>query len=151
MPTLTEHAFRKTVLAGEFDPVYYLSGDDDFRKGEAVIRALEAAVPLGVRDFNAEVYRGGELDAGTLESALGTPPMMADRRAVVQAFVSVCPDGGERRPICRLSGAVSLFAATAPAECLGAVLDEPMPDPTLTSAAPSSRASPAHGPRTRRI
>ena len=83
MPTLTEHAFRKAVLAGEFEPVYYLWGDDDFRKSEAVIRALEAAVPLTVRDFNAEVYRGGELDAGTLESALGTPPMMADRRAVV--------------------------------------------------------------------
>ena len=83
MPTLTEHAFRKAVLAGEFEPVYYLLGDDDFRKGEAVTRALEAAVPLAVRDFNAEVYRGGELDAGTLESALGTPPMMADRRAVV--------------------------------------------------------------------
>jgi DNA polymerase-3 subunit delta len=83
MPSLTEHAFRKAVSAGEFAPVYYLWGDDDFRKGEAVARALEAAVPLAVRDFNAEVHRGGDLDAGTLESILGTPPMMADRRAVV--------------------------------------------------------------------
>jgi DNA polymerase III subunit delta len=83
MPSLTEHAFRKAVSAGEFAPVYYLWGDDDFRKGEAVIRALEAAVPLAVRDFNAEVHRAGDLDAGTLESILGTPPMMADRRVVV--------------------------------------------------------------------
>jgi DNA polymerase-3 subunit delta len=83
MPALTEHAFRKAISAGEFAPVYYLWGDDDFRKGEAVTRALEAAVPLAMRDFNAEVHRGGDLDAGTLESILGTPPMMADRRAVV--------------------------------------------------------------------
>jgi DNA polymerase-3 subunit delta len=83
MASLTEHAFRKATSAGEFAPVYYLWGDDDFRKGEAVTRALEAAVPLALRDFNAEVHRGGDLDAGTLESILSTPPMMADRRAVV--------------------------------------------------------------------
>ncbi len=83
MPALTEHAFRKAISAGEFALVYYLWGDDDFRKEEAATRALEAAVPLAVRDFNAEVHRGGDLDAGTLESILGTPPMMADRRAVV--------------------------------------------------------------------
>lgn len=83
MPTLTEHAFLKAVSAGEFAPVYYLWGDDDFRKGEAASRAVNAAVPLAVRDFNAEVHRGGDLDPGTLESVLGTPPMMAERRIVV--------------------------------------------------------------------
>jgi DNA polymerase-3 subunit delta len=83
MPTLTEHAFLKAVSAGEFAPVYYLWGDDDFRKGEAASRAVNAAVPMAVRDFNAEVHRGGDLDAGALESVLGTPPMMAERRIVV--------------------------------------------------------------------
>jgi DNA polymerase III subunit delta len=83
MPTLTEHAFLKAVSAGEFAPVYYLWGGDDFRKDEAANRAVDAAVPVAMRDFNAEVHRGGELDAGTLESVLGTPPMMADRRVVV--------------------------------------------------------------------
>jgi DNA polymerase-3 subunit delta len=83
MPTLTEHAFVKAVSAGEFASVYYLWGDDDFRKNEAASRAADAAVPVAMRDFNAEVHRGGELDAGTLESVLGTPPMMADRRVVV--------------------------------------------------------------------
>jgi DNA polymerase-3 subunit delta len=83
MPTLTEHAFLKAVSAGEFVPVYYLWGDDDFRKSEAASRAVDAAVPVAMRDFDAEVHRGGDLDAGTLESVLGTPPMMADRRVVV--------------------------------------------------------------------
>ena len=83
MPTLTEHAFLKAVTAGEFAPAYYLWGDDDFRKNEAASRAVNAAVPVALRDFNAEVHRGGDLDAGTLESVLGTPPMMANRRVVV--------------------------------------------------------------------
>ncbi len=83
MPTLTEHAFLKAVSAGEFAPVYYLWGDDDFRKSEAATRAVNAAVPVAMRDFNAEMHRGGDLDAGTLESVLGTPPMMAERRVVV--------------------------------------------------------------------
>lgn len=77
MPTLTEHAFLKAVSAGEFVPVYYLWGDDDFRKSEAASHAVDAAVPVAMRDFDAEVHRGGDLDAGTLESVLGTPPMMA--------------------------------------------------------------------------
>jgi DNA polymerase-3 subunit delta len=83
MPTVTEHAFRKTIAAGTFAPVYYLWGDDDFRKGEAVALATEAVVPAALRDFNIEAHRGGELDAEMLESILETPPMMAERRAVV--------------------------------------------------------------------
>jgi DNA polymerase-3 subunit delta len=82
MPTATEHAFGKTITAGAFAPVYYLWGDDDFRKSEAVGRAIDAAVPPTLRDFNVEVHRGGDLDAEMLESILGTPPMMADRRVV---------------------------------------------------------------------
>jgi DNA polymerase III subunit delta len=83
MATATEHAFRKIVAAGSFAPVYYLYGDDDFRKDEAVARAVDAAVASSVREFNLDSRRAAELDAETLESLLGTPPMMTDRRAVV--------------------------------------------------------------------
>lgn len=82
MPTLTEHAFQKLITSGSFAPVYYLYGDDDFRKDEAAAQALEAAVGGELREFNLEVRRGGEVDAETLESVLGTPPLMAARRAV---------------------------------------------------------------------
>src|SRR5450755_2281114 len=66
MPALLDRAFDKSLKRGEFERVYYFHGDDDFLK-ERAVRALVAA----------------ELDAETLGSLLGTPPMMAERRAVV--------------------------------------------------------------------
>jgi DNA polymerase III subunit delta len=96
MPTATEHAFQKTIAAGAFAPVYYLWGDDDFRKTEAVGRAVDAVVDGSLRDFNVEVHQSGELDAETLESVLGTPPMMADRRAVVVRDVAALKKDARR-------------------------------------------------------
>jgi DNA polymerase III subunit delta len=63
--------------------VYYLFGEDDFLKEQAVRQLVEAAVDPATRDFNLEVRRGDALDAETLGSLLGTPPMMAERRVLV--------------------------------------------------------------------
>ncbi len=83
MPVATEHAFRKAITAGTFAPVYYLHGEDEFRKAEAVARAVDVAAASPSRDFNLDVRYGGDLDAETLGSVLDTPPLMADRRVVV--------------------------------------------------------------------
>jgi DNA polymerase-3 subunit delta len=82
MPTATEHVFRKAIAARTLAPVYYLYGDDDFRKEEAVARALEAAVAPEFRDFNVDLRRGPDLDAESVVAVLGTPPLVAPRRAV---------------------------------------------------------------------
>ncbi|MES2522526.1 MAG: DNA polymerase III subunit delta [Gemmatimonadota bacterium] len=66
-----------------FAPVYYLHGDDDYLKDCAVRDLLNAAIDPGTRDFNCETRRAGEVDAETLGSLLATPPMLAERRAVV--------------------------------------------------------------------
>ncbi|HEY0776693.1 MAG TPA: DNA polymerase III subunit delta [Gemmatirosa sp.] len=80
----TGHKPLDTAIATEtFAPVYYLYGDDDFRKDDAVRQLLAAAVDPSTRDFNLETVRGAEADAGALGSLLATPPMMAARRAVV--------------------------------------------------------------------
>ncbi len=79
---MTEHAFARSVSAGAFEPVYYLFGDDDFRKDAAVAHALAAAIPPEARAFNQEVRRGADLDAEALASLLDTPPMLSARRAV---------------------------------------------------------------------
>jgi DNA polymerase-3 subunit delta len=63
--------------------VYYLYGEDDFLKEQAVRQLIEAAVDPATRDFNLEVRRASELDAETLGSLLATPPMMAERRVLV--------------------------------------------------------------------
>jgi DNA polymerase III subunit delta len=81
MPTATEHAFRKAIASQAFAPVYYLYGEDDFRKDEAVARALAEVVAPELRDFNVDVRRAADLDAESLVALLGTPPLAAPYRA----------------------------------------------------------------------
>jgi DNA polymerase III subunit delta len=83
MPALIDRAFRKSLQRGEFERVYYFHGDDDFLKEQAVRELVDAAVDPSTRDFNLDIRAAAELDAETLGSLLGTPPMMAERRAVV--------------------------------------------------------------------
>jgi len=82
MPPSTARALTAALKSRAFDPVYLLHGEDDFRKDGAVKAVIEAAVEPGLRDFNVESRRGGEIDAETLGSLLGTPPMLAERRVV---------------------------------------------------------------------
>jgi DNA polymerase-3 subunit delta len=80
----TSHrALNQALKTGAFAPVYYFHGDDDYQKDEAVRLLVEAAVDPATRDFNLEVRRGAGTDAEGLESLLGTPPMLAERRVVV--------------------------------------------------------------------
>jgi DNA polymerase III subunit delta len=83
MPASNERALRAAIKGRTFEPVYYLFGDDDFRKDDAVAAVIATAVDPGVRDFNVDVRRGNEIDAETLGAFLDTPPMMSDRRVVV--------------------------------------------------------------------
>lgn len=83
MASAGERALHAALKSRTFDPVYLLSGDDEFRKDAAVRELMDAAVDPSTRDFNLEVRRGGELSAEALDALLGTPPMLAERRVVV--------------------------------------------------------------------
>lgn len=83
MASSDERRFRKAVQARTFEPVYYLYGDEELLKEEGVRQLLDAAVEPGTRDFNLDARYAGALDAESLASLLATPPMMAERRAVV--------------------------------------------------------------------
>lgn len=63
--------------------VFYLHGEDHFRKEEAVRVLIDAHLDSATRDFNLDPLRGTEVDAETLASVLATPPMMAEWRVVV--------------------------------------------------------------------
>lgn len=71
------------IQARTFAPAYYLFGDDDYLKDAAVRELLEAAIDPATRDFNCEVRHADALEAELLGSLLGTPPMLAERRALV--------------------------------------------------------------------
>ena len=83
MSASAQKALNKAIRDGGFAPVYYFHGDDDFLKDDAVKRLVKSAVDPATRDFNLELRRAADLDAETLGSLLGTPPMMAERRVVV--------------------------------------------------------------------
>lgn len=76
-------ASLRQSLGKEAGGVFYLHGSDEFRKDEAARLLVEAHLDPATRDFNFDRLRGSEVDAETLASALGTPPMMAEWRVVV--------------------------------------------------------------------
>jgi DNA polymerase III subunit delta len=76
-------AVNAAIKSRSFAPAYYLYGEDDYLKDEDARRIVDAAVDPATRDFNFENLRGGDVDAETLGSLVGTPPMMAERRVVV--------------------------------------------------------------------
>ena len=82
-----ESSPQRVVLAAVqshvFAPVYYLFGDDDYLKDVAIHDLLNGALDPSSRDFNCDVRRGNEMDAEAVNDVLGTPPMLADKRAVV--------------------------------------------------------------------
>jgi DNA polymerase III subunit delta len=82
MPSMTERAFWK-ALQTRYPPAIYLHGEDEYLKEQALRQLLRNAVDSATRDFNLDVRAGSDLDAETLGSLVGTPPLMADRRVVV--------------------------------------------------------------------
>ena len=74
---------RDTLRRRSFDGAYYITGEDDYQKEDAVSQLIEAALDPQTRDFNLDVRKAPDLDAETLGSLLSTPPMMAERRVIV--------------------------------------------------------------------
>ncbi len=78
-----QRTLRDAIRDKQFAGAYYLYGEDDFLKEQAVRQLVDAAIDPTTRDFNLEVRRASEIDAETLGSLLATPPMMAERRVLV--------------------------------------------------------------------
>ena len=85
--------FMTQIKERAFAPAYLFWGDDEWRKDAALRELLRGAVDPASRDFNLDQLRGPDLDADSVGTLLGTPPMMADRRVVVIRDVS-----GMKRP-----------------------------------------------------
>src|SRR5687768_555439 len=83
MSAAAQRALHKAITTGTFERAYLLHGDNDFLKDAAARQIIDRAVDPGVRDFNVEIRRAADVDAEAMESLLGTPPMMTDRRVVV--------------------------------------------------------------------
>lgn len=82
-PATSHKALNAAIKGRAFAPVYYFHGDDDYQKEDALRHLVDAAVEPATRDFNLETRRAATLDAESLDALLATPPMLAERRAVV--------------------------------------------------------------------
>lgn len=74
---------RDAIRRRSFDGAYFITGEDEYQKDDAVRQLVEATLEPGLRDFNLDTRRAAELDPETLGVLLSTPPMMADRRVIV--------------------------------------------------------------------
>ena len=83
MAPLTLDALLRGLKKGAPDLVYLLHGDEDVLKDEAVRALLDAAVHPAARDFNFDSRFAADLDAEAFNALVNTPPMLAERRAVV--------------------------------------------------------------------
>ena len=83
MGALTFDALLRSLKQGAPDPVYYLHGEEDVLKDEAVRAILERAVEPAARDFNVDHRAAVDLDPEAFNALVNTPPMLATTRAVV--------------------------------------------------------------------
>ncbi|HEX4573935.1 MAG TPA: DNA polymerase III subunit delta [Gemmatimonadales bacterium] len=83
MGAITFDALLRSLKRGAPDPVYYLHGAEDVLKDEAVRALLECTVEPAARDFNLDQRTAADLDPAALHALVNTPPLLAERRAVV--------------------------------------------------------------------
>src|SRR5689334_11363080 len=83
MGALTFDALLRSLKQGAPDPVYYLHGEEDVLKDEAVRAILERAVEPAARDFNVDHRDATDLDPAAFHALVNTPPMLSATRAVV--------------------------------------------------------------------
>lgn len=70
-------------LGEELGGVFYLHGDNEVLKEAAAHALVSAHLAPGTDAFDYDVLRGSDVDMEALTSALGTPPMMGEWRAVL--------------------------------------------------------------------
>ena len=83
MGALTFDALVRSVKQRVLDPVYYLHGDEDVLKDEAVRILIDRAVDPAARAFNVDQRSAPDLDAEAFYALVNTPPMLAVTRAVI--------------------------------------------------------------------
>jgi len=83
VPQISYDQLQRTLRDRTAGGAFFFHGDEDFFREEAVDRVVAAYLDEATRDFNLDQLRGGDVDADSLASVVGTPPMMAEHRVVV--------------------------------------------------------------------
>ena len=73
----------KSLQKGKLGPLYLFYGPGEFQMEKLLDRIKGSLIPEGVRDFNAEVFYGGESESGEILQHALTMPFLADRRLII--------------------------------------------------------------------
>jgi len=128
-------ALWRAVRKGVLHPVYYVHGDEELLKDEAVRHLVETGVDAAARDFNLDRRRAPDLAADDFHALVHTPPMMAARRGVVVTEVEYLQ---QKKPKAQALRAAVLAYEAHPAPDTLLVLVQSAgekPDPALARAA----------------
>lgn len=79
--------------------VFFLYGEDAFRKEEEARALVTWHLDPSTRDFNYDPLRGSEVGVEDLASVLATPPMMAEWRVVILREVEALASSSKAREI----------------------------------------------------
>jgi len=117
---MTQAAGVAALERGGRGGVFYLHGQDEFRKNEAARAIVDGHLDPATSDFNFDRLRGSEVDLEHLASTLATPPLMAEWRVVLlQETEALATSSKARELILGLAGApppglVLILACTVP-------------------------------------
>ena len=79
--------------------MFFLWGEDEHRKGEAVKEIVGAHLDEATRDFNLDVLDGAGANVEDLARIVSTPPMMAEWRVVVVRGAEAFAGAGKARDL----------------------------------------------------
>ena len=80
----------KDIQSGHLEAVYLFIGEEDSLKEEALHKISEVLVDPETKDFNYDMFYGGENDAASAVDIATSFPMMADRRLVILRDIQHC-------------------------------------------------------------
>ena len=83
MSLAADRQLARILGGGSPSGAFFLHGDESRLRDEAARRIADAALDPSTRDFNLDVFRGGDVTAEAIASALAMPPVMAPRRVVL--------------------------------------------------------------------
>jgi DNA polymerase III subunit delta len=101
--------------------VFFVYGDEEFLKEDAIARIVAAHLDPATRDFNYDQLRASDADPETLLSITQTPPMMAEWRVVIVREVQALAANARGRAVLD-----TLLATRVPG--LALVLSAQIPD-----------------------
>ncbi|MGH7466823.1 MAG: DNA polymerase III subunit delta [Longimicrobiales bacterium] len=73
----------RTLQAGRRGGRFFVFGDEEYLKEEAVAALISAHIEPATRDFNLDQLRASETPPETLASIVATPPLLAEWRVVI--------------------------------------------------------------------